>query len=216
MIELHGRQIGRALIVDDEQDARNAYEYVIEDMELRPHQVRGPLDNLPGFIASIKKDDVVLCDFHLKKRAYANWDGDQLVAACFKANIPSVLCTTITDPPLRRDCLRYIPGLLRTGTPQPVELYRAWEKSAGELEGRFEPSRRAWRTLVRIADVDPDHRCVYVVVPAWDVHRKVPIDYDNLPLDVQQLVKPDRRFHALVNTGAKNHRELFFDEWELK
>ena len=85
-----------------------------------------------------------------------------------------------------------------------------------ELEGSFEPSRRAWRTLVRIADVDPDHRCVYVVVPAWNVHRKVRIDNDNLPREIQELVEPDVRLHALVNTGAKNHRELFFDDWEQK
>ena len=85
-----------------------------------------------------------------------------------------------------------------------------------ELDGRFEPGRRAWRTLVRIADIDDDHQCVYVVVPAWDVHRKVRIDKDNLPPEVQELVKPDRRFHALVNTGVKNHSELFFDDWELK
>lgn len=216
MMEIQGRRIERALIVDDEQDARDAYEYVIEDLELRPHQVAGPLDDLPAFIGSIEASDAVLCDYHLKKRTYANWDGDRLVAECFRAGIPSVLCTTIGDAPIRRDCLRYIPGLLSTGTPAPAELHQAWEKCVLELDGRFEPSRKPWRTLVRIADVDPDHRCVYVVVPAWNVKRKVRIDKDNLPLNVQERVAPDRRFHALVNTGAKSHRDLFFDEWELQ
>ena len=168
MIEVHGRQIERALIVDDEQHARDAYEYVVEDMDLQPHQVTGPLDDLAGFIDSIEPNDAVLSDFHLRKRTYARWDGDRLVAACFRARVPSVLCTTIADPPIRRDCLRYIPGLLNTGTPEPAELRRAWEKCVLELDGRFEPRRRGWRTLVRIADVDVDHRCVYVVVPAWD------------------------------------------------
>ena len=214
MIELHGRRVERALIVDDEQNARDAFEFVIEDMELQPHQIEGPLDDLPAFIASIEHHDVVLCDFHLKKRAYADWDGDRLVAACFEAKVPGVLCTTIADPPIRRDCLRYIPGLLRTGSPEPVELHRAWEKCVRELQGDFEPSRRPWRTLVRIADVDHGRRCVYAVVPAWNVHRKVRIDNDNLPPWIGELIEPDRRFHALVNTGATNHRELFFDEWE--
>ena len=75
MIEVHGRQIERALIVDDEQHARDAYEYVVEDMDLQPHQVTGPLDDLAGFIASIEPNDAVLSDFHLRKRTYASWDG---------------------------------------------------------------------------------------------------------------------------------------------
>ncbi len=216
MIEIQGRRMERVFIVDDEQDARDAYEYVIEDIDLQPHQVEGPLNDPRAFITSIKDADLVLCDFHLKKRAYAKWDGDRLVAECFKAKVPSVLCTTITDPPIRRDYLRYIPGLLKTGAIEPMDLRRALENCVRELDGCFEPGRQAWRTLVRIADVDDERQCAYVVVPAWDVHRKVRIDKDNLPSDVQELVKPDRRFHALVNTGAKNHSELFFDDWELK
>lgn len=214
MIEVHGRQISRALIVDDEQNARTAFEYVLEDMNLKPRQVSGPLTDLQAFISSVEPNDAVLCDFHLRRRAYASWDGDRLVAECFRAQIPGVLCTTIADAPIRRDFLRYIPGLLRTGTPEPAELHRAWEECVRELEGRFEPKRRGWRTLVRVADVDPDHRCVYVVVPSWNVRQKVRIDNDNLPKGIQELIEPDRRFHAFVNTGTKSHRELFFDDWE--
>ena len=214
MITIHDRRIERALIVDDEEDARNAYEYAIEDMELQPQQVTGPLYDLSEFISSIEPNDVVLCDFHLKKHSYATCDGDRLMADCFRAGIPGVLCTTIAEAPIRRDYLRYIPGLLRTGTPQPFELRRAWEMCARELDGRFESARRPWRTLVRVADVDPDHRCFYAVVPSWDVRRKVRIDNDNVPPEVRDLVEPDRRFHAVVNTGAESHHELFFDEWE--
>ena len=214
MIELQGRQIERALIVDDDPQARDAYKYIIEDIGLQPCQVPGPLDDLSAFVDSIEPNDVVLCDFHLKRKSYASCDGDQLTAKCFHAKVPSALCTTFEDAPIRRDCLRYIPGLLDTGTPDPSGLRLAWQKCAQELDGRFEPARRPWRTLVRIADIDPDHRCVYVAVPAWDVDRKVPIDSDNLPQEIRDLIEPDRRFHALVNTGATNHRELFFDEWE--
>ena len=216
MIELHGRKIERALIVDDDPQARDAYKYVIEDMGLRPCKVSGPLDDLSAFIGSIEPNDVVLCDFHLKKKSYASCDGDQLTAQCFRARVPSALCTTIENAPIRRDYLRYIPGLLDTGTPDPSELHLAWQKCALELDGRFEPARRPWRTLVRIADIDDDHTCVYAVVPAWDVHRKVRIDKDNLPPGIRKLVEPDRRFHALVNTGATSHRELFFDDWEAE
>ena len=214
MIAIHDRYIERALIVDDEEGARDAYEYLIEDMELQPQKVTGPLYDLPKFISSIEPNEVVLCDFHLKKHSYAQCDGDRLMADCFRAGVPGVLCTTIAEAPIRRDYLRYIPGLLRTGTPQPIELRRAWEKCALELDGCFESARRPWRTLVRVADVDLDHRCFYAVVPSWDVRRKVRIDNDNLPPEIQDLVEPDRRFHAVVNTGAESHYDLFFDDWE--
>ena len=214
MIAIHDRRIERALIVDDEEDARDAYEYVIEDMELQPKKVTGPLYDLPEFISSIEPNEVVLCDYRLKKHSYAKCDGDQLLADCFRAGVPGVLCTTFAEAPIRRDHLRYIPGLLRTGVPEPIELRRAWEKCARELDGRIESSRRPWRTLVRVADVDRDHGCFYAVVPAWDVRRKIRVDNDNVPQEILKLVEPDRRFHAVVNTGAESHYDLFFDDWE--
>ena len=214
MLYIHNREIKRALIVDDEQGARDAYEYVIEDMDLRPHKITDQLYDLPSFISSIQTTDVVLCDYHLKKHSYAPCDGDQLVAECFQAGCPGVLCSSIAEPPIRRDYLRYIPGLVRTGDPNPDELHRAWERCLLELDGRFEPARRPWRTLVRVADVDRDHQCFYAVVPAWSVRTKIRIDNDNLPTEILGLLEPDRRFHALVNTGAESHRDLFFVDWE--
>ena len=216
MIAIGDREISRALIVDDEQEARDAYEYVIEDMDLYAHKVTEPLYDLPAFVSSIQPTDVVLCDFHLKKHSYAPCDGDRLVAECFRAGFPGVLCTTIAEAPIRRDYLRYIPGLVRTGDPDPAELLRAWERCVLELNGGFEPARRPWRTLVRVADVDPDHHCFYVIVPAWSVRTKIRIDNDNLPAEIRELIEPDRRFHALVNTGVEGHGDLFFDKWEPK
>ena len=214
MLTIHDRKIERAVIVDDEEGARDAYEYVIEDMALQPRQVTGPLDDMSKFVSSIESDEVVLCDYHLKKHSYAKWDGDRLMAGCFQADVPGVLCTAIADAPIRRDFLRYIPGLLRTSTPEPTDLRQAWERCVRELDGQFESTRRPWRTLVRVVDVDPNHGCFYAAVPAWDAHRKVRIDNDNLPAEILELVGPDRRFHAVVNTGATNHLDLFFDEWE--
>ena len=88
MIAIHDRRIERALIVDDEEDARDAYEYVIEDMELQSIKVTEPLYDLPEFISSIEPNEVVLCDFHLKKHSYAQCDGDQLMADCFPSRGP--------------------------------------------------------------------------------------------------------------------------------
>ena len=98
------------------------------------------------------------------------------MADCFRAGVPGVLCSSIAEPPIRRDHLRYIPGVLRTSTPRPAELLDGWARCLRELAGDREPARRAWRTLVRIGDVDEEHRCFYAVVsvmecPHQDPHR---------------------------------------------
>ena len=217
MITIQDRQIERALIVDDEPRAREAYQYVVEDMGVSPHKVVDGLhDSMTHLLSEIRPGDVVLCDFHLKKRNYAPYNGDQVLANCFRVNVPGVLCTSYAEPSIRRDCLRYIPGIVETGDPQPSDLHSALERCVRELEGDFEPERRAWRTIVRVDDIDRDQRCFYAVVPAWNVRRKVRIYNDNLPTRIQDLIELDRRFHAVVNTGAESSRDLFFDDWEAE
>ena len=217
MLTIQDRQIERALIVDDEPDAQDAYEYVVADMGIRSHKITDGLHgSLNSFLSTIQSGDVVLCDFHLKKRNYAPCNGDQVMANCFRANVPGVLCTSVAEPWIRRDCLRYIPGLVRTGSPQPSDLLGALERCLRELAGEFEPDRRPWRTLVRVDDIDHDQGCFYAVVPSWDVSTKVRIYNHSLPEEVQELIEPDRRFHAVVNTGALSSGDLFFDNWEVR
>ena len=217
MITIQDRQIERALIVNDEPDAREAYEYVVEDMGVSPYQVVDGLhDSMSPLLSKLQSADVVLCDFHLKKRDYAPYNGDQVLANCFQADIPGVLCTSFAEPWIRRDCLRYIPGIVRTGNLQPADLIGALKRCVRELDGEFAPDRRPWRTLVRVDDIDHNRHCFYAVVPAWDVRTKVRIYNDNLPASIRALLEPDRRLHALVNTGADSSRDLFFDSWEAE
>ena len=216
-MQLQNRDISHAIIIDDDPDARESYEYAIEELELQPHPFEGPLLDLPSFIAGLKASDVLLCDYHLRKcSAYAPCDGDRLIAACYKANVPGILCTTFTDAVLRRDCLRYIPGLIKNGNPAPEDLLTAWDRCVSELEGKFEPWRQPWRTLIRVAEIDDKRQFVYVIVPPWDAGQKIRIDMDSLPCEIRERVEPDRRFHAMVNTGAESHEDLFFDEWETE
>lgn len=215
MLTIGDRQIKRAVIVDDDSDARDSYEYLIEDMNLAPFKVEEVHNgNLQSFLDEIQPSDVVLCDFHLKKHDYAQHNGDWVMRQCFRKGIPGALCTSIHEAPIRRDHLRYIPGLLRKVDPSPDELRLAWTKCIQELAGERQPSRRPWRTLVRVDDVDEEHQCFYAVVPAWNTREKIRIDLDNLPENIRSLVKPDHRFHALVNTGATKSADLYFDKWE--
>lgn len=215
MLEIGNRKIERILIVDDDPEARDSHEYLIEDMDLIPLKVEDIDDrNLQNLFALIGPNDAILCDFHLKKRRYALCNGDEIISECFQQGFPGVLCTSIYEAPIRRDYLRYIPGLLRKGNPSPDELRLALEKCEEELVGEPRPSRYPWRTLVRVGDVDTERECFYAVVPAWNPRVKVRIDFDNLPGNIKELVEPDHRFHALVNIGAKDPDDLYFAEWE--
>ena len=214
MLQLKDRSITRAIIVDDDPEARQSYEYIIEELDLDPFPFNGPLEDLAAFIETVESSDVLLCDYHLRSHNYATCDGDELVAECYKAQVPAVLCTTIADAVLRRDCLRYIPGLIKSGNPTPTELVAGWNRCLTELTGTFDPTRRPWRTLVRVAELDDQRQLAYVIVPPWDVRNKIPIDMDSLPAEIRGLIEPDRRFHALVNTGADSHEDLFFESWE--
>ena len=70
MRKIHDREITRALIVDDDQEARDAYEYVIEDLDIEPLQVSGGrLNDSATFIASVRATDVILCDFRLRTQS---------------------------------------------------------------------------------------------------------------------------------------------------
>lgn len=215
-MRIEGRTITRAVIVDDDPEARGSYEYVLEDLELETQPFEGPVNSVAAFIKIIKPTDVLLCDYHLKKRSYAVCDGDELIAACYKERIPGVLCTTFPDAAPRRDCLRYIPGVIKSGSLEPEDLVSSWKRCLRELDGSFEPSRRPWRTLVRVAEVDEERDYVYVIVPPWSVRDKIRIDGESLPSTIRDLVEPDRRFHAMVNTGASSHEDLFFEDWEAE
>lgn len=216
-MEFHHRNISRAIIIDDDPDARDSYEYAIEDLGIQTHQVTNPFSDIKKFISELGESDVLLCDYHLRKHGtFAPCDGDKLVSECYKARVPGVLCTTFTDTIVRRDYLRFIPGIIRSGNPEPEDLLSAWSRCAREIDGEFEPSRQPWRTLVRVVEADLERQFVYVIVPPWDVRQKVRVDIDSLPVEIRARVEPDRRFHALVNTGAESFEDLYFCEWETE
>lgn len=214
-----GRKINHVLVVDDDPAARDALSEIIVDMGLSPISEPGPLENLSAFVNSIRqKADAVLSDYRLKPRNYSVFEGDSLVAECFSHKIPAVLCTAYeaADFMLDRRLVRKIPVLLRNTSPEPDDVKAALERCIAELQGCVAPSRRPWRTLVRVYDIDRDRGFFYVIVPGWDVRAKVRLDHEKVPEEISRLIAPGRRFHAQVNIGAESAHDLYFDEWETE
>ena len=213
---IEGKEISRVHIVDDDPAARDSYAYPIEDLELEPIKVEGPVDRPDSFVADLRPSDAVVCDYHLRRHSYSTCDGDELMAACYKARIPGMLGTSYTDVgvTIPRDHLRYIPALLKTNSPEPKTFVESWGKCLREFSGTFHPTRKPWRSLVRVEEVDNDLKCFYVVVSSWDVNKKIRIDRGSIPKKIRKLLQPGKRFHAKVNTGAESHEDLFFVSWE--
>ncbi len=217
VLTFDARAIERVAIIDDDEQARESYRLTVEDLDLQPVLEVGPLLDAAQFIEGVcQRSDAALCDYHLRKRNYARFDGDDLAVRCYRGAFPAVLCTSYSDfeATLLRKSRREIPVLLRPDQVNPDSLATAWERCIEEFQGKFRPDRRPWRALIRVEEVVPEERFFYAVVPAWNAKAKVRLMYEDLPPDRQAELAEGRRFHAQVNTGAMSHEDLYFTDWE--
>lgn len=89
------------------------------------------------------------------------------------------------------------------------------------LRRKVLPSKRLWRTLIRVTAVDREVGLITVTVPAWDAHTPVMLlrELDGLPDDLWSWLTSKRyipiRLYAEVNIGAENWWELIFEDWEF-
>jgi len=217
-LTIGGRAISSVYIVDDEPTARTAYGYSVEELNLRPIPADGPLTDIDQFSESMwNTAQAVICDFMLNARNYAVFNGAQLVAKQYQRQFPAVLCTRweIAEFPEIRKYRRYIPVLLRPDELDPDSLVHALERCIEEFHGQFQPSRRSWRTLVRIEYVDQERGYVGVIIPGWDPQQGINLLLRDLPVEVQNRIANQKRFHAWVNIGGEANEDLYVEEWEL-
>jgi CheY-like chemotaxis protein len=213
-----GNEINRVLVLDDDRAARASMSYALTEAGTEAVMEEGPIQSVDAFLASVaKRADAVFSDYRLKPLNYARFQGDELVSACTRSRMPAVLCSTYADMHImvNRQFMRFIPVILRTTNPGPEQIEDALRRCAAEIAGNIPPSRKPWRTLVRVHEVDTARGYCCVVVPAWDAEQKIPISLESITPAVRGLFRAGKRVHAQVNTGAENHQDLFFDQWEL-
>jgi CheY-like chemotaxis protein len=210
-------EIRRVLIVDDDPEAREGYTYPVEELELAAITETGPIKDIAEFVKALRsRADAIICDYNLsQKSAYSDFKGDAVVAACYNAKIPSLLCTTFTDfdYTINRAHLRLIPAVLLTNSPQPEQIREGYGRCLREFAGVFDSTRKPWRTLVRVEDRDDEGAYCHVVVPGWNSSAKIRLYLKDLPDNLEHLMAPGSRFHAQVNIGAERASELYFVDW---
>jgi hypothetical protein len=216
-LRIMDREITRVSVIEDDAEARKTYGYSLDDLSLQAIPEVGPLDNLQLLLQQLARTtEAALCDYHLKKRSYARFNGDEIVVECYKKSFPAILCTTFTDSDstLLRGRRRFIPTLLKTSELNPDSIKKGFEQCVLEFKGQWRPSRKPWRTLVRIEEVDLEGKYFYVVIPGWNVREKIRISLEDVPEIIKPLLVPEKRLHAQVNLGVESHEQLYFDGWE--
>ncbi len=216
------RVIERICVLDDDPTARNGYRFAIEDMDAQPVFEEGPLWDFDQAVTRMTSNgNAAICDYHLRARNYASFNGAQVVAALYNSNYPAILCTRFekTQADEIRIHRRNVPVLITPSDMYPETLLGGFRVCQDEFDGNFQPSRRPWRTLIRVEGMEvPDDRArgyFLAIVPAWDSNEGIKIFMDSVPESVQIRIKSGHmRFHAQVNLGAEKLEDLYFDEWE--
>jgi hypothetical protein len=217
-IRIDHRTLNRIAIVDDDKAVRDTYETSIAELQVEAVNEAGPLPTLEEFvIAAPTRADAAVCDFKLRVKNYAAFDGAELVARWFEHGFPALLCTKwdrASIDELRRFRSK-IPVLVRPTELDPDRIVAGLAICIQEFAGRLLSSRKAYRTLVRVEEVTVDRLpYAYVVVPAWNPSEVVRLLMSDIPANVQPRVKAEARLYAEVNLGAESYEDLFFRSWE--
>lgn len=206
-------------VLDDAPDARRAHSFKIEDAEIEPIVIDGPLGTLESTVELLVGNSVaVLCDYKLKVGQYAQFDGAELAAELYRKRVPNVLCTRYERAELDqiRPYRRYIPSLV---TPKeltaPGALLSGFERCVDEFSGNFPLDRRLSRSPIKFTDPLIDG-FAYFVVLNWNALEVVRLRVQGaeIPESVTDRITAGFRCHAHVNAGATRQEDLYFVNWE--
>lgn len=217
-LRIADRNIKRVKILDDDSDSRSSLALHVADAGLEPSPEADPLKDLPAFVEyTVKSSDAAICDHRLKPLGYANFDGADAVALLYGREFPAILCTRYSKAlrDMLRTYRRQIPVLLEPTQIDPDTLVDGFERCIREFKGEFLPSRRPWRTLVRVEEPGDDPKFCYVVLPGWNSSEIISLPVDIVLQDIRARMVPGYRFYANVNMGAESQDELYFSCFEF-
>lgn len=218
-LEISNFRIEKVLVVDDDERARIGVSMSIKDASFEPILEKNPLPDIKKFIQnSREKGDAAFCDHRLRKGNYAPFDGAQAVAYFYQQNFPAILCTAWSKADLdaMRQFRRFIPVLIKTDdAANPEVIIEGYKKCVKEFLGEFSPSRKPWRSLIRVIEVDRQRNIFYVVLPGWLTNDVIALPLNLVGDNFTSKIIPGLRFHAKVNMGAPGMDELYFYDFEF-
>jgi hypothetical protein len=208
--------IWRVKIVDDNSLARRTLSLTLADINWESVDEPGPLLNLQEFInTSIASVDGVICDHRLT--TYARFSGAEAVAMFYQRKFPALLCTAWSraDIDAMRPYRRFIPVVIATGDANPETIVDGFKFCKKELAGEFSSTRKPWRTLIRVVELNQETKSLYIVLPFWNSTEVIRLPMQLIPLPLQARLESGFRFHAKVNLGSDDQNDLYFEDFEL-
>lgn len=212
---LNGTKIEQVGVVDDSQDTRETISDDLRDVDLTPQPFPGPFASTEQLLSTVwEGSDALVCDHHLSPRNYAPCTGAEVVSRCYERQFPSVLVTKYGKAEVDQIRLyrRGIPVLIPSDESNPDLIAKGFAVCVEEFNDRYTPTRKPWKNMVRIDDVNVNSNPinVYVVVPGWNESQVIRLPIDIFPAGVRDHVRPKERFFAHINMGAETQEELYF------
>ncbi|HVB24336.1 MAG TPA: hypothetical protein VNG51_20530 [Ktedonobacteraceae bacterium] len=105
---------------------------------------------------------------------------------------------------LERELVKYFDGVKRPG---PVLLKQV----------DLSPTKRFYTAIIRVEKVrgEDDNKVVDAVITSWDPYQTVHLPVSIIPDHLQKKLEPDTFLLASVNIGARQAKDLFFEDIEL-
>jgi CheY-like chemotaxis protein len=211
----------RVAVVDDNQDSAAVVGLTLEDAGFTPVLLGGPFTSVGELVDKITGSaDAAVCDHRLRPRAYAPFDGAEVVACLYKKRIPAILVTQFSNMDadlVIRSFRRHIPVLLHRDQADASGIIEAFDLCDSELAGRLPEARRPVRTLVRIISVSTNGGVLAVdaIVPQWNPYEAIRFAGTLVPQHLHGQLATSKHLLARVNVGAKRQEDLFLEEFEL-
>jgi FixJ family two-component response regulator len=211
--------ISRVAVIDDDADKRDSLSEFVSDAQFTPIIIPGPFRKIDKFVSTIKSQaDAAICDHRLQTRKYASFFGAEAVASLYTNGVPAILITSWgkVDEGLMRSHRSQIPVLMAREDLSCEEIIKALEICVKEISGEVLPTRKTWRTLLRVEGLTKVGNKIMadIIIPSWNPNEgvRVPIELFGR---LRNKVAAGRRFFAKVNTGAVNSADLYFKDFEL-
>jgi hypothetical protein len=216
-MQLLDNVIRKVAVIDDKAAACEAMAEAVEDANLEPVTYQDRLESIRNFIPRvIKETDAAIFDHYLKPGNYANFNGAEAVFRLYKKKFPALLVTTYSKADIDNIRLfrRNIPVLIPGGYASSETIKEGIKKCFDEFSNKYSKDRKAWRTLVRFEGIDKKEGIAFAIIPAWDTDLVVRIPLKLIPgkLLIDKLIF---RLIAHVNIGAKNHEDLYFENFDI-
>lgn len=205
-------------VVDDDADVRNTYSDIIS-LRYKPKALSGPFKTKDELVQATRKDaQGLMCDYQLTTHKFAPCSGAEVVSALYDLQFPAVLVTRFkqSDIDQIRPLRRKIAVILSPKDIDVDDVSRGLEQCRREFKSQFVASRKPWKTLLRVEDVDTlgSARFVKAVIPAWNPDEGIRFPIEMLPADLRGSVQSGTHLSAQVNIGAETANDLFLEAFE--